>query len=722
MLQQIGIYLLKVISISGLLFLYYHIALRNKRFHYYNRFYLLFSVAISITLPLLKLEWFTFFSNSDQTIQLYGIMYGGGENEMIAYTDAGINWQHMAVYILTAISIIMVAVFCLRIARIQFLKKKYPVQQFAEFDFINTDIASAPFSFLKDIFWRNDIDLDEETGKQILQHEITHIRQKHSWDKLFMQLIMCFYWMNPFFHLLKRELYLIHEFIADEEAVKHADADAFAKMLLTAQFGKFNFLPAQSIFYSSIKRRLIMLTTSKKPQFSYVRRLMILPLIATLVCLFAFTIKKENAPSAKPPITTVKPFVLVVDAGHGGKDLGAAGNGLYEKDVALLIVKKIKDLSSQYGVNVILTRENDVFMSPQERSNFANDQNADAFISVHINSAATDIAAGSGFEVMLSPNTEKFASENQLLGSAVLQNISKNFTAAATLQESKSGIWILKNSNIPATLIECGYITDANDARNLKDDSKIELMAKNILEGVAAYANNMVSASTLYQLKNEPAKDTAPTSITIRQVKDTSTPARIIIKEDKQSFTIEDKQPLIIVDGKPASATVIKEIDPITIESVTVLKDSAARTIYGPKADNGVVLIVLKPGKTETAPVYVLNDVIISAAEFKGIKPESIESVNVLKDKTATDKYGAGGKNGVIEIRSKEGVTVTKIPDDVLYTIDGKIVSKEDYKKLDTKKIESVNVLKSKTATDKYGDKGKNGVIEIKLKQTAPTE
>jgi len=46
-----------------------------------------------------------------------------------------------------------------------------------EFDFINTDLQQAPFSFLKNIFWRNDISLDEPTGKQILQHEITHIKQ-----------------------------------------------------------------------------------------------------------------------------------------------------------------------------------------------------------------------------------------------------------------------------------------------------------------------------------------------------------------------------------------------------------------------------------------------------------------------------------------------------------------------------------------------------------------
>ena len=283
MLQQISIYLLKVICISGLLFLYYHIALRNKQFHYYNRFYLLLTFAISIALPLLQLEWFTFFSGSPQTIQLYKIIYGKGEEDVAFNGPSDFDAEQILLFSLGLLSVCLLIFFFIRIIRIYRLKKKYPLQQLLEFDFVNTDIQAAPFSFLKNIFWRNDINLEEETGKQILQHEITHIQQKHSWDKLYVQFLLCFYWLNPFFHLIKKELYLIQEFIADEQAVKHSDADAFAKMLLTAQFGKFNFLPAQSIFYSSIKRRLIMLTTSKKSQFSYVRRLMVLPLIASLV-------------------------------------------------------------------------------------------------------------------------------------------------------------------------------------------------------------------------------------------------------------------------------------------------------------------------------------------------------------------------------------------------------------------------------------------------------
>jgi TonB-dependent SusC/RagA subfamily outer membrane receptor len=93
---------------------------------------------------------------------------------------------------------------------------------------------------------------------------------------------------------MRRELYLIHEFIADEEAVADKDASAFASMLLRAQYGKLIFSPAQSFFYSPVKRRLIMLTTSKKPRFSYARRIITLPLLASVVLLFAFRLQRQD--------------------------------------------------------------------------------------------------------------------------------------------------------------------------------------------------------------------------------------------------------------------------------------------------------------------------------------------------------------------------------------------------------------------------------------------
>lgn len=678
MLQQLMVYLLKVTCISALLFLYYFVALRNKKFHYYNRFYLLMAVVISIFLPFVQLEWFTFFSGSTQTIHLYNIIYGGGEEDVVVNGSAAINWQDIVLYVFAIVPISGIIIFARRVFKINRLKKVYPVQKLVDFDFINTDISSAPFSFLRNIFWRNDINLQEETGKQILQHEITHIQQKHSWDKIFIQIVLCFFWMNPIFYLIKKELYLIHEFIADEHAVKHADADAFARMLLTARFGKFEFLPAQSIFYSSIKRRLTMLTVSKKTQFHYLRRLLVLPLLVSVICLFAFTIKanqqdedikslisniSDKTGNVNAIVPAAKHFVLVVDAGHGGKDFGSRGNGLYEKNVALKIAEKIKDISQQYGIDVILTRSTDIFMDPRQKSEFANTRDANAFISIHLDAASKtgDNKKKSGMEVYVSDDNKNLTTESRLLGSAILQNLGNDFKTPDALSTREAGIWVLKNSIIPAALIECGFITDVNDADNLKDDSKIELMARNILQGVAMYANH--SNDNLNGNNKGDAIDTMPGST--------------------------GKSEIVLPSGK-----VYFPEDSLTLSASTI-------TLSG-----------------EKKPLFVLDGKIISEEELKKLSPDAIESVNVYKDKTAVEKYGDKGKNGVVEITLKKTeLEKQRTPDNILYVLEGKIISKNEFLAIDKNTIESINILKDKSATNKYGDRGKYGVIEINLKK-----
>ncbi|CAF1455235.1 unnamed protein product [Adineta steineri] len=230
---------------------------------------------------------------------------------------------------------------------------------------------------------------------------------------------------------------------------------------------------------------------------------MVLPLLAVVICLFAFKLNEQNASTKNISITkSATNFKLVVDAGHGGKDYGVHMNGLSEKDVALKIAEKIKVLSTQYGIDVVLTRSNDVFMAPKEKSDFANSQNANAFISIHINAATKDKQKDeSGIEVYLG-NNEAILNHSKMLGSALIQNLQTDFNVAPSLMQRNVGIWVLKNSTIPAALIECGYITNANDLKLLQQDDKIELMAKNILQGVAMYANNKVDTSNLYKIKN----------------------------------------------------------------------------------------------------------------------------------------------------------------------------------------------------------------------------
>ena len=615
-MQQLLIYMMKVIIISGLLLIYYYAGLRNKRFHYYNRFYLLLTVLLSIGLPLTHFNWFSFSSKSAGTIKMYRIIYSGQEEDFTTHGRYAFNWQQLVPVIIILISVSLLTHLILSIIKIYRLKKIFKVNRLEEFDFVDTNLESAPFSFFKNIFWRNDIKLETECGKQILQHEITHIKQKHSLDKIFIQLLLCFYWINPFFWQLKKELYLIHEFIADEKAVSNNNTAAFAQMLLAARFAKFEYLPAQSIFYSSIKRRLLMLTTSKKTQFSYLRRIMVLPLIAAVLCLSAFTIKNQNKVSSTQKITAVKPFVLVVDAGHGGKDFGAFSNGVYEKDLNLKISEEIKKLSPEYNINVILTRNNDVFMSPPEKVNFTNAQNADAFISVHVNSIPKSYPSKSGMEILVAKKNTDILESSKVLGSAIIQNLQSNFTVAPALLQQQVGIWVLEQSKIPCALIECGYITNANDLKILKQDAKIELMARNILQGVAMYANKSFDKSKLYQLKS--SND------------DTSFP------KQPGSMLQTQPKPLYIVDGKTITkAEFDKEsLEPGNIMSVNVWKGEDAINKYGEKGKNGVVEITSTSIKDSSSSI---------------LQTETDTSTKPIFTKAQTEPQFPGGSQGWIK-------------------------------------------------------------------------
>jgi len=190
----------------------------------------------------------------------------------------------------------LVSFYCLGrfiygIFRIQQLKKQFRKESFDGINFYSTNLTEAPFSYFKNLFWKSSITLNSEVGKQILKHEMVHIEQKHSFDKIFIEIITSVFWFNPFFHIIKKEISLIHEYLADKKAVKKSDTKAFAQMLLASHFSG-NQLPATSPFLSSnLKKRLKMLQ-KPKTKFGYARRIFALPVVFSVA--FAYLVNAKN--------------------------------------------------------------------------------------------------------------------------------------------------------------------------------------------------------------------------------------------------------------------------------------------------------------------------------------------------------------------------------------------------------------------------------------------
>jgi len=181
------------------------------------------------------------------------------------------------------------------------------------FDFIHTKEENAPFSFLNNLFWKESISLQDEGGQQIFKHEITHIQQKHTWDRIYCQIVASLFWMNPINWIIQKELMTIHEFIADEEAVGNENVEIFAKMLLQTHYGNHFLNPTHQFFYSSIKRRIIMLSTSKHIKYSYARRLMVLPILVIAVGLVSIKVHATERIANKVASLKAVVFQVITD-------------------------------------------------------------------------------------------------------------------------------------------------------------------------------------------------------------------------------------------------------------------------------------------------------------------------------------------------------------------------------------------------------------------------
>jgi hypothetical protein len=287
-----GYYLLKVTLSSGILFGYYRIALRNKLFHQWNRFFLMVTLLLSLSLPL---HPFSIAVNTGESkvVQLLTVV---DRDEFVVVSTKGSGflispeqWTGFGYFMVSLALLVSSILFLIRLRRI--LRSHSP-QRMDDIFFVNTEEKGTPFSFFHYIVWNKNISLASESGQQIFKHEVVHVKEKHSYDKVFCLLVLIPFWVNPFFWLIRKELYAIHEFIADKKSLQSYDTTAFAKMILQSTYSQQFQNFTNPFFQSSIKRRLTMLAKYQNPKINYFGRILVLPLLALLV--LAFTVKAKN--------------------------------------------------------------------------------------------------------------------------------------------------------------------------------------------------------------------------------------------------------------------------------------------------------------------------------------------------------------------------------------------------------------------------------------------
>jgi N-acetylmuramoyl-L-alanine amidase len=250
-----------------------------------------------------------------------------------------------------------------------------------------------------------------------------------------------------------------------------------------------------------------------------------------------FVAVKAKSPKKKPAIRVEKNStaskaqanqktpVVVLDAGHGGKDYGAKGShGLFEKELNLRISKLVqKILLNRYHYKVIMTRKNDTFIELKDRGKIANSHNADLFVSIHANAAPRKSAKGietyylgSGSneqarktaerengdlvhsveddavqEILASLISTTKINDSSRLAAIVQKRLHKTmsakFSGIQNLGVKEGPFFVLHDTNMPSILVEVGFLTNGRESRQLKSKTYQKWLAESIARGIHDY-------------------------------------------------------------------------------------------------------------------------------------------------------------------------------------------------------------------------------------------
>ncbi|MCH7320620.1 N-acetylmuramoyl-L-alanine amidase [Solibacillus sp. MA9] len=182
----------------------------------------------------------------------------------------------------------------------------------------------------------------------------------------------------------------------------------------------------------------------------------------------------------------VKDRIIVLDPGHGGKDVGAINeiSKTTEKSIVLKVTTLVKEKLTADGAIVQMTRIDDTYPSLDDRIKFAKDKYGEMFISIHVNSA--DNKSASGTETYYSVSSNVNEKEDQVLATNIKNQIVKN----ANMKDrgvKRADFKVIKGLTIPAVLVELGFIKNDQDHAKLIDDKYVEIFADSIYQGIVEY-------------------------------------------------------------------------------------------------------------------------------------------------------------------------------------------------------------------------------------------
>lgn len=734
-MEHFLIYILKSAGLTAVFLTVYLLLLRKDTSFHLNRFYLLCGIFISFSLPAFELTRQVFIEAPVLTSTLSGnIPAMTGD---LPATGPETDWWQLACIIY--------------FAGLSFFLIRFVIQLLSLFSFLRLEVRQRknglmyypttrkiqPFSFFRHIVF-NPAAHPEQELDLILRHETAHARQWHSVDVLVTNLTAAVLWFNPLIWIYKKYLLQNLEYLADRETVIHTGSrKEYQKALVRATVGNLQPVLANHFYQSLIKKRIIMLNKTTASKQNFWKTGLVLPLLAGFFFLFQVNTEAQVMPTTQQDTnkgTGEGEFAVTVNATANAETL-AALETLFDTRRIKLTFDKVDRTEEGLISNIAVS-----FISATSgKSGNYNQHNA----------------AG------ISPFTfySNYNGETGFRPAREDQEGAKGDSASNSLQELGENVLIVLGDVVyESSELDGNYIQVNGDFQVLKAPEAAKKLNRKAPDGAIIIPDGKLIKDFRAAMRqvDEQVEEASYRYIRIQKGQP---PMLATVKKSTSTGKSQKEQ-----DRKEFEESIYRSAETST-DSLTFIQkwaENKPETIYmnAVQYENNNTIYRSSLNNSSQQPLYVVDGK-VQGKDFNpgNIDPNEIKSINVLKDKSATEKYGEQGKNGVIEINLKSeaemeegnelsgrvsGENATSITiksadssskdsktltitgtghkglsgsDSPLYVLDGKEMGKDfNADSIAPQDIDNIVVLKGDKAIEKYGKKAANGVVEINLK------
>ena len=589
------VYILKSAACLAVFYLFYKLLMSRDTFHRFNRFALLGLLVLSSLLPLVEAS-----VNSPAAVQetmltleqllLLADIQPEGESMAAATPSATVLWLRAALLVyLTGIVFFIVRNLCslarlgrlIRQGKREALDSYLPDRKEKNVRLVVHDHDIAPFSWMHWIvIARKDL---EENGREILIHELAHIRNRHSWDLLLADLCIFVQWFNPAAWLLKQELQNIHEYEADETVLREGvNARNYQMLLIKKAVGTRLYSMANSFNHSSLKKRITMMLKEKSNPWARAKYLYILPLAALAVTAFA-----------RPEVSAVADEISAV------KVIAPAVHDSIQPNVqpAVAAPSSALDQMPEFpgGMEALNTCLRTNIRYPQEAQKAGIQGRVIIQFIVSKDGSITDAEVVESVDPQLDaeglrliknmPRWKPGMRKGQAIRVKQTLPIRFAFTKTSDKPENSNSIF-LKNGSYNSSLKDVILLVNGQEVSpeifRAIDPQRIQSVT--VLKDQASLAKYTTDKSKTGIIQVKLKKEEQASDINIPTIR----------------FDSQTSKALVIIDGKAADATAVQALSPSQIKSIKVLKGQQAVDLFGEAAKNGAICVSTRSAESET--------------------------------------------------------------------------------------------------------------------------